>query len=104
MIRYQAYTSQNFKTIFLQIKAILDFTQKISSRDTCLCKLHVNFGFLIQKLYHLKVLPSLNTSEFISLLTCNPKSKKCMYRECDICNSKEINTSRDGFLSTFYYE
>ena len=65
-------------------------------RDTCLCKIHENFNFKVERLYKEGVVHSNNAEEVIKEVVCNPESKKCMYKECDICKDKSIQLEGDG--------
>lgn len=60
-------------------------TPILSERETCLCKIHENFGFTTNKLYHLKLLTHCNTEKLIEKVVCGPHKKDCMYCQCDEC-------------------
>lgn len=45
--------------------------KKISDRDTCLCKLHDNVKFMINKLHELKCLQNKDLDKICELVTCD---------------------------------
>jgi hypothetical protein len=61
-------------------------------RETCLCKTHENPTMKVNKLYDEKVLETKDLRQLISCITCDTKNKYCMYRQCNQCKLKEINT------------
>lgn len=89
---------------FAKYKPFWIIKSKMSARNTCLCKTHINFDLMLQKLYRLKVLSSSSSHNFISMVVCNLDSKCCMYRECKVCNKKEIPEAENGLEETFYYK
>lgn len=56
-------------------------------------------------LYH-KVIKSSNIEDLIVSLCCSPKyTNQCMYRECTVCEAKELEISTfDPGTQTFWYE
>ena len=77
--------------------------KKFSSRDTCLCKTHANFDFLIQRLAHLKLVLKNNARKFIESLVCNVNNKDCMYRVCSKCKNRKLKNTKNIADNTFYY-
>ena len=57
----------------------------ISAKDTCMCKKHANFQYLITKLHILKVVSCKQASTLISTVVCDVMSKEWMYRNCNKC-------------------
>ncbi|XP_028254033.1 uncharacterized protein LOC114441699 isoform X2 [Parambassis ranga] len=57
----------------------------LSDRDTCMCKMHENLGFLVQKLHQLKVINTVNLDDLVKAITCDTHSIECMYGQCAEC-------------------
>ncbi|KAK7131742.1 hypothetical protein R3I93_018339 [Phoxinus phoxinus] len=78
----------------------------VKDRDTCLCKTHANLQSMADKLLYHKVIKSSNIEDLIVSLCCSPKyTKQCMYRECTVCEAKELEISTfDPGTQTFWYE
>lgn len=73
-----------------------------SARDTCLCKDHTNFKFLLDKLAFLKILSSNKSLAFIETVACDAKNKACMYRECIKCKDKVVPEGKNDEPCFFY--
>ncbi|KAK6307842.1 hypothetical protein J4Q44_G00211130 [Coregonus suidteri] len=65
----------------------------VQDRDTCLCKTHANLQFIEDKLQYHKVIRCSNIENLIESLCCENLKKECMYRECPLCQAKELKTS-----------
>lgn len=39
--------------------------------ETCMCKLHENRGFVVQRLYHLEVISTINLKDLVKAITCD---------------------------------
>jgi len=61
-------------------------------RETCLCKTHANTQLMADKLFHHKVIASNKIDRLMESLCCDKSTKRCMYRECDICQEKQLET------------
>ena len=59
----------------------------ISDRETCLCKIHENLSFIVQKLHTLQLLGTSDLEIISNSLNCDAASKECMYGACDKCRS-----------------
>uniref|UniRef100_UPI00358E783C uncharacterized protein n=1 Tax=Myxine glutinosa TaxID=7769 RepID=UPI00358E783C len=70
----------------------------ISERDTCMCKLHENLGFVAEKLHQLKLIEMANLENLVEKVCCNSSNKNCMYGECVDCKDKcvPISSTYDG--------
>jgi hypothetical protein len=78
---------------------------KISDRDTCLCKLHENVKFMINKLHELNILQSKDLDKICELVTCDQRRKSCMTRSCNRCkNSKfQVNDFENYGMQVEFY-
>lgn len=54
-----------------------------ADRETCLCKVHENLAFLVEKLYLLKVVASNSLDSIVESTCCSIDTKGCMYGECN---------------------
>ncbi|XP_070408481.1 uncharacterized protein [Nothobranchius furzeri] len=59
----------------------------LSDRDTCMCKMHENLGFIVQKLHNLKVISTINLEDLVKTIACDTENMKCMYGECSECKN-----------------
>ena len=67
----------------------------ISDRETCLCKVHENLSFLVQKLHTLQLLETTDVEVIANSICCDPASKECMYDECPKCRSNVYHLNHD---------
>lgn len=89
---------------FLKYRPFWIVKQKMSARNTCLCKMHENFDLILKKACQVKVLPTSSSRKFTSLVTCDSNAKTCMFRECTECKNKLINMPTNPLSQTFYYQ
>lgn len=89
------------RATFYRLKPFWIENKRLSSRDTCLCKTHANFDFLIQKLHLLKVVPC-NRYDFISLILCPTPSQACFYRSCKSCPNLDAQLNEENHQRTSY--
>lgn len=92
------------KSKFTRLRPFWIVQSKISSRNTCMCKLHVNFELVLQKLRQLRIVKTSSCRTFTSMVTCDPTSKVCMYRDCSKCKNKKLIPSHNSTLETYYYQ
>ena len=77
----------------------------VKDRDTCLCKTHANLQFMADKLLYHKVIKSSNIEDLIVSLCCKNLTKDCMYRQCSLCEAKDLQTSAfDHGEQTWWFE
>ncbi len=72
-------------SLFCMLRPFWVVHPTLSDRDTCMCKMHENLGFLVQKLHHLKVISTVNLEDLMKEITCDTENRKCMYGECSEC-------------------
>jgi len=77
------------RSTFAKMKPFWVKSQRIDDRETCLCKLHENSRFQLEKLQQLKLLPAGSLSDVISAMVCNTSVKECMFGECPKCRGCE---------------
>lgn len=65
-----------YKTTFYRFKTFWILLKKVTRRDTCLCKVHVNFNLLILKLSYLNALYRNDIHSFIKTKDLRPKKSK----------------------------
>ena len=83
-------------SMFCSLKPFWIIKPSEKDRDTCLCKVHENFNFKVERLYKEGQVQSHSAEEVIKQIVCDPESKKCMYRECDICKDKSVELEGEG--------
>ena len=91
------------RSTFFRYKPFWVVNRKVTDRDTCLCKTHVNMKLLIQKLFYLKLLPSISTLSFIQSRVCDILNKECLYGQCIDCKKKSL-IFEENKDSTWYYK
>lgn len=77
-------------TLFVRLRPFWVVTPTEKDRQTCLCKVHENFEFAINKLHALKVLEFGKCDDLVKELTCDVDSKTCMYGQCETCRKPEL--------------
>lgn len=61
-----------------------------ANQETCLCKTHVNFAFLVKKMKILKLIEENSVSQIINNVCCKDRKDTCMERNCKSCVKKDI--------------
>ncbi|CAG5075449.1 Protein of unknown function [Cotesia congregata] len=76
----------------------------IKDRNTCQCMIHANMQLMIMKLHENKALPNCNLTKFLSTITCDVSSTKCLTRACEKCQHKmiEYNLPQPNRIVTFH--
>lgn len=93
------------RTTFFGLRPFWVVPSKISTRDTCLCKEHTNFKFLIEKLHYLRLINVRNSTQCLKLVGCEPLTLACLNRTCDSCKEFQIKIPEEQLEQrTFYYE
>lgn len=64
---------------------------KESSRNTCACKIHINFDLLIKCLNLNKILKESNGTGILESLCCDVYDENCLNRICEKCRWKKNN-------------
>ncbi|MES9882527.1 MAG: hypothetical protein ABW185_16790 [Sedimenticola sp.] len=77
-------------SLFCKLKPFWVIKPIEKDRETCLCKIHENLQYKVNRLHHEKVINSKDIDTLIKEMTCDVKSKVCMYRECDRCRGRNI--------------
>ena len=75
-------------SLFCKLKSFLVLKQTEKDRQTCLCRIHENCQYKINRLYHEKTISSSDKELLTKDITCNVKNKSCMYRECSQCKGR----------------
>lgn len=81
------FYSISFAT-FCRYKPFYVLKPNLSSRDTCLCMKHSNFGYLIKQMYAHKLIPVHTIEDVCKKICCDPKNEECVHRNCNNCLSK----------------
>lgn len=73
------------KTFFYRLKPFWVVKRKVTQRDTCLCKQHVNFTNIYKVLRENGVIQQKDYPDFLASTCCDIKSKQCMFGEHSAC-------------------
>lgn len=82
-------------SLFCKLRPFWVVHPTLSDRDTCMCKMHENLGFLVQKLHYLKVISTLNLDDLVKEISCQTENIKCMYGECSECKDLSCPVSTE---------
>lgn len=91
---YELKSKLSYST-FCKLKPFWVMKASERDRDTCLCKLHENPKFKINKLFAEKVISTSDVGILLGCINCNTKNQTCMYRQCTTCKDKQIQAN-DG--------
>ena len=94
---YRKYLSENPSdklsfALFCKLRPFWVVVPREQDRDTCLCKLCENFGYMVKSLIQSKILMVTNVHHLVESVTCDTASKACMYGECDECSHVHEST------------
>lgn len=82
---YPEHTDMSYSK-FSTLKQFWILKPTCSNRDTCLCKIHANLGFLVNKLSNIGIIEEKTTDEVLKSLTCDGKMKEeFLERRCENC-------------------
>lgn len=73
----------------------------IGDRETCLCKVHENLSFLVDKLHSLRLIRGTDSEDLVDPICCDPNSKDCMYNTWLDC--KNYNYMCERFSSKHFF-
>ena len=74
--------------LFCRMRPFWVLFPTLKNRETCLCKIHENVGFIADKLLRMHLLLSANLETLADTCSCDPKSKVCMFGMCQVCATK----------------
>ena len=92
------------RMFFYKIRPFWVVPQKVSSRDTCLCKQHSNFKFLLNRLRLLRVVQAKNSQEFMESICCDTLKKDCMFGDCKECKNSILKGIENSSTDQTWYE
>ena len=75
---------------FLRLRPCWIVQPHVVDRETCACAKCANIQFVVSKLHHLKMLPIDRAENLCSVLCCDKKKMKCMFRQCESCHDKVV--------------
>lgn len=93
---YKKYKSEGGRYSYSYFAAHRPFyvvSPTVASRDTCACKLHVNFELKLSALKQINAIHVSNLNELLMSVVCDMNSKRCMYNECTSCKNKTCTLS-----------
>ena len=94
---YTKFTSENSIslsfTTFWRLKPFWVVKPTLSDRETCLCKTCENIQYMANSLFQKGVLETKRLETLMERIVCNPKFKCCMYRECELCKTKSLDSN-----------
>lgn len=77
-------------SLFCRLKPFWVVPPTVSDRETCLCRVHDNLQFMVDKLVDLKLLQRVSIEHLCEAIACNPDEKSCMYEMCNQCADREL--------------
>ena len=80
-------------SLFCRLRPFWVVMPNAGDRQTCLCKLHENCGFVLSKLASLKVLATADIDTILNNTVCDVTSKVCMYGDCPDCCVTNLGAS-----------
>ncbi|KAL1258954.1 hypothetical protein QQF64_009531 [Cirrhinus molitorella] len=83
-------------SLFCRMRPFWVVQPSIADMESCLCKVHENLGFLVEKLHSLRLIGSTDLEEMAESVCCDPNSKDCMYNECPACKNKDFPVACGG--------
>lgn len=83
-------------SLFCRIRPFWVVQPSIADRESCLCKVHENLGFLVEKLHSLGFIGGTDLEEMAESVCCDSNSKDCMYNECPACKDKDFSVATEG--------
>lgn len=76
-------------SLFCRMRPFWVVQPSMADRQTCLCKVHENLGFLAGKLHSLKLIETTDLEEMAEATCCDPNNQACMYNECGACKNAD---------------
>jgi hypothetical protein len=77
-------------SMFCRLKPFWVVTPTASDRETCLCKVHDNLQFIVDKLVGMNILQRASIERLCEAIVCNSTNKCCMYGMCSQCADREL--------------
>lgn len=62
-------------SLFCSLRPFWVVAPSLNDRDTCMCKMHENLAFIVQKLHQLRVVNTINLDELVKSIACDPENK-----------------------------
>lgn len=68
-------------SLFCRMRPFWVVQPSIADRETCLCKVHENLCYLVEKLHSLRLIGSTDLEKMAESICCDSNLKDCMYNE-----------------------
>lgn len=93
-------------SMFCKLRPFWIVTPLVTARDTCLCKVHANFGLLITALKKKDLIVEKTPTELVQSLCCPGETlqEQCLTRECSMCMTKDVQFNNFDSLECTSYE
>jgi len=78
-------------SLFCQLRPFWVLQPTDRDRDTCVCKMHDNLQFIVDKLFNMSLVPCSSIERLCSNIACNMQNKQCMYGVCHICKDSKLD-------------
>ena len=79
-------------SLFCKLRPFWILKPSEKDRNTCLCKIHENLTFKVNAGYTANMITSKDPIVLMKQIVCDTEKKECMYRECEDCEGKTLNT------------
>ena len=91
------------RALFYKLRPFWVVKQKITERNTSLCKTHTNFKYVFDKLKSLKIINFNNVTQFIESICCSTENKDCMYGNCEKCKNLRIFSNSSNEVTWYRF-
>ncbi|XP_036929141.1 uncharacterized protein LOC119005523 isoform X2 [Acanthopagrus latus] len=90
-------------SLFCRMQPFWAVQPSIADRQTCLCKVHENLCFLVEKLHSLRLIRGTDLEKMAESICCDSNSKGCMYNECPDCKDRDFPVVSEGDLQAVVF-
>lgn len=85
-------------SLFCRMRPFWVVQPSIADRETCLCRVHENLCFLVEKLHSLRLIGGTDLEKMAESICCDSNRKECMYNECPDCKNRDFPIASEGDL------
>ncbi|KAK0132495.1 hypothetical protein N1851_032632 [Merluccius polli] len=77
-------------SLFCRLRPFWVIHPTMQDRDTCMCKVHENLGFVVDRQKQLNLIIDSSLERLTEEVACSTENKGCMYGECSSCNPQQL--------------
>lgn len=90
-------------SLFCRMRPFWVVQPSIADRQTCLCKVHENLCFIVEKLHSLRLIGGTDLEKMAESMCCDSNSKDCRYNECPDCKNRDFPVVIEGDLQAIVF-